>query len=50
MTDKEIIERKALLHDQAAELLRRDAERHEREAKELREEAARTEGSEGSAK
>lgn len=32
MTDKEIIERKALLHRQAAALLREEARRHEREA------------------
>ena len=32
MTEKEIIERKALLHQQAAKLLRNEAERHEREA------------------
>ncbi len=40
MTTKEIIERKALLHDQAAQLLQEDADRHETEAKKLREEAA----------
>jgi hypothetical protein len=32
MTEKEIIERKALLHRQAATLLRDEARRHEREA------------------
>ncbi len=40
MTHVEELHRKALLHDQAAELLRQDAERHEAEAKRLREEAA----------
>lgn len=34
------LRRKALLHDQAAELLRLDAERHNSEAKRLRENAA----------
>jgi len=40
MTVKEIIERKALLHDQTAQLLREDADRHESEAQRLRDEAA----------
>lgn len=40
MTKKEIIERKALLHDQAAFLFRQDAERHEAESRRLREEAS----------
>lgn len=40
MTPREELLRKALLHDQAAELLRMDAERHESDAKQLREEAA----------
>jgi len=40
MTGKETLERKALLHDQAAELFRQDAKRHESEAQRLREEAA----------
>lgn len=40
MTHTEELYRKAMLHDQAAELLRQDAERHEAEAKRLREEAA----------
>jgi len=40
MTEKEIIERKALLHDQTAFLFRQDAARHESEAQRLREEAA----------
>ena len=40
MTAKEILERKALLHKQAAELLRQEAEEHESKAKRLREEAA----------
>ena len=39
MTAKETLERKALLHDQAAFCLRQDADRHESEAKRLREEA-----------
>lgn len=39
MTTKETLERKALLHDQAAQVLREDADRHESEAKRLREEA-----------
>jgi hypothetical protein len=39
MNPREDLHRKALLHDQAAELLRADAERHESEAKRLREEA-----------
>ena len=39
MNEKEIIERKALLHDQAASLLREEAEGHEKEAEKLREEA-----------
>lgn len=38
--------RKALLHDQAAELLKADAERHNSEAKRLREEAVLLEESE----
>ena len=41
MTPREELLRKAMLHDQAAELLRIEAERHETEAAELREEAAR---------
>jgi hypothetical protein len=40
MTPLEELHRKALLHDQAADLLRQDAEHHEAEAKRLREEAA----------
>ncbi len=40
MTAKEILERKALLHEQAAQLLSEDAERRESKAKRLREEAA----------
>jgi hypothetical protein len=40
MTHHEELHRKALLHDQAAQLLRADAECHESEAKRLREEAA----------
>jgi hypothetical protein len=40
MTHTEELYRKALLHDQAAELLRADVARHEAEAKRLREEAA----------
>jgi hypothetical protein len=40
MAPCEELHRKAMLHDQAAELLRADAERHEAEAKRLREEAA----------
>lgn len=46
MTEKETLERKALLHDQAATLLTQDAECHESEARRLREEAARLEGAE----
>ncbi|MCX5831173.1 MAG: hypothetical protein NT140_04690 [Deltaproteobacteria bacterium] len=40
MTPNEELHRKALLHDQAAELLRQDALDHEAKAKRLREEAA----------
>ena len=40
MTPREELHRKALLHDQAAELLRADANRHEADAKRLRAEAA----------
>ncbi len=40
MTPREELNRKALLHDQAAGLLRQDADCHEPEAKRLREEAA----------
>ena len=43
MTHTEELHRKAMLHDQAAELLRADAERHEAEATRLREEAAKEE-------
>jgi len=43
MTRPEELLRRALLHDQAAELLRQDVSRHESEAKRLREEAARME-------
>ncbi len=39
MTQKEIAERKALLHRQAAELLRREADRHEEEAKKIEDHA-----------
>lgn len=45
MTPMEELHRKALLYDQAAELLRVDAERHEFKAMQLREEAARLEES-----
>ena len=41
----EELNRKALLHDQASELLKVDAERHESEAKQLRKEAAKLEES-----
>lgn len=40
MTEYEELNRKALLHDQAAVLLRQDADRHEAEAKRPREKAA----------
>lgn len=40
MTHAEELYRRALLHDQAAELLRADADRHESEARRFREEAA----------
>jgi len=40
MTPREELLRRALLQDQAAQLLRADAKRHESEAKRLREEAA----------
>ena len=46
MTPRAELNRKALLHDQAATLLRQDADRHEVEAKRLREEAALLEGPE----
>lgn len=39
MTTKETLHRKALLHNQTAQILRQDADRHEAEAKRLREEA-----------
>lgn len=41
MTPREELLRKALLHDQAAELLREESARHEAEAQKLQEEAAR---------
>lgn len=44
MTTKEMLERKALLHEQAAKLLREDADRRESKAKQLREEAANLQG------
>lgn len=40
MTPTDELHRRALLHDQAAELLRADAERHNSEARRLREGAA----------
>lgn len=40
MKEKEILKRRALLHDQAASLFRQDAARHEAEAHRLREAAA----------
>jgi hypothetical protein len=40
MTHTEELHRKAMLHDQAAELLRQDVGCHEAEVKRLREEAA----------
>ena len=40
MTPEEELNRRAMLHDQAAELLRQDADRHKSEAKRLREETA----------
>ena len=40
MNQIEELRRRALLQDQAAELLREDADRHEAEARKLREEAA----------
>lgn len=43
MTPREELLRRALLHDQAAELLRQDGDRHEAEARKLREEAAKEE-------
>ncbi|MCK9391546.1 MAG: hypothetical protein WCW53_06880 [Syntrophales bacterium] len=39
MTPREELQRKALLHTQAAEILRADTGRHESEARRLREEA-----------
>jgi len=39
MTPIEELNRRALLHDQAAELLRQEANRHDQEARRLREEA-----------
>ena len=41
MTRTDELFRKAVLHDQAAQLLREDADRHEAEAKELRDQATR---------
>jgi hypothetical protein len=41
MTAREEFNRKALLHDQAAQLLRTDADRHEAEAKKLRDQATK---------
>ena len=41
MNAMEELQRRAVLHDQAAILLREDADRHEAEAKELREQATR---------
>lgn len=46
MSPHEELHRKALLHDQAADLLRQDADRHEGEAQRLREEAALLEDTE----
>lgn len=46
MNTIQLIQRRALLHDQAGFLLRQDADRHEAEAKQLREEAAAMEESE----
>lgn len=43
MMPREELNRKALLHDQAAELFREEADRHETDARKLREEAARLE-------
>jgi len=43
MSPRSELLRRALLHDQAAELLREDVSRHKSEAKRLREEAARME-------
>ena len=40
MTEVEIFERKAQLHEQAAELFRQDALRHEMEARRLRKAAS----------
>ncbi|MCX5829213.1 MAG: hypothetical protein NTV58_14595 [Deltaproteobacteria bacterium] len=45
MTPHEELQRKALLHDQAAELLMADVERHLADARRLQEEAARLEES-----
>lgn len=44
MTEVEIFERKALLHEQAAELFRQDALRHEEEARRLRKAASLLKG------